>query len=65
MNTLLSAIYFAIPHLEWYDVRDFLVNEQQLASWLDCGLATLYGVAYMGFFLCAAWVMFRRKTLTV
>ncbi|MCU0782878.1 MAG: ABC transporter permease [Verrucomicrobia bacterium] len=65
MNTILSAIYFAIPHLEWYDVRDFLVNEQQLASWFDCGLATIYGAAYMGFFMCAAWVMFRRKTLTV
>ena len=65
VNTILSAIYFAIPHLEWYDVRDFVVHEQRLASWFDCGLAGLYGAAYMAFFLCAAWVVFRRKTLTV
>lgn len=65
VNTLLTAIYFAIPHLEWYDVRNFVVNGIKVAPWIDCGLATLYGLAYMGFFLCAAWVVFRRKTLTV
>jgi ABC-type transport system involved in multi-copper enzyme maturation permease subunit len=64
-STLLSALYFAIPHLEWYDVRDFIVYDQHLASWTDCGLATLYGAAYIVFFLCAAWAAFRRKTLTV
>jgi len=65
VNTILSAIYFAMPHLEWYDVRDFLVNDLHLASWTDCGLATLYGAAYMAFFLCAAGILFRRKALTV
>jgi Cu-processing system permease protein len=65
VSTILSVIYFMIPHLEWYDVRDFLVNDRHLASWIDCGLATLYGAAYMAFFMCAAWVVFRRKTLTV
>lgn len=65
VSSILSAIYFAIPHLEWYDVRDFLVNDLHLASWIDCGLATLYGAAYTVFFLGAAWLAFRRKTLTV
>jgi len=65
VSTILTVIYFAIPHLEWYDVRDFIVYDQHLASWADCGLATLYGAAYMIFFMCAAWVLFRRKTLTV
>jgi len=64
VNTILSAVYFAIPHLEWYDVRDFIVNDQRLASWFDCGLATLYGLTYMVLLMCAAWVVFRRKTLT-
>lgn len=65
VDTILSVIYFAIPHLEWYDVRDFVVYDRHLASVTDCGLATLYGAAYMAFFMCAAWVLFRRKTLTV
>jgi len=65
VSTILTVIYFVIPHLEWYDVRDFLVNDLHLASWVDCGLATLYGVACMGLLMCAAWVVFRRKTLTV
>lgn len=64
VDTILSVIYFAIPHLEWYDVRDFVVYDRHLASWLDCGLATLYGMAYMAFFMCGAWALFRRKTLT-
>jgi Cu-processing system permease protein len=65
INTLLTVIYFAIPHLEWYYVPDFLVNDQKLASWFDCGLASVYGAACAVFFMFAAWILFRRKTLSV
>jgi ABC-type transport system involved in multi-copper enzyme maturation permease subunit len=65
INTILSAIYFAIPHLEWFDIRDRLVNDVSPVAWMDCVLATLYALAYMAFFLFAGWVVFRRKTLTV
>jgi len=65
INTLLSVIYFAIPHLEWYDVRDLIVYGHSVVPWVDCALATLYAAAYTGFFLFAAWLVFRRKTLTV
>jgi Cu-processing system permease protein len=65
VSTLLTTIYFAIPHLEWFYVPDFLVNDQKLASWLDCGLASVYGAAYAVFFMFAAWMLFRRRTLSV
>ena len=65
INTLLSLLYFAIPHLEWYYVPEFLVNDQKLASWFDCGLATVYGAVYAIIFMFAGWLLFRRKTLTV
>jgi ABC-type transport system involved in multi-copper enzyme maturation permease subunit len=65
INTALSVIYFMIPHLEWYDVRDLIVYNQGIVPWLDCGLATLYAAAYVAFFLFAARMVFRRKTLTV
>ena len=33
--------------------------------WLACAAATLYGLLYSAFLLGAAWLVFRRKTLTV
>lgn len=65
VNTILSVVYFMIPHLEWYDVRDLIVYGHSVVPWLDCALATLYGGVYVCFFLFAAWLAFRRKTLTV
>jgi hypothetical protein len=34
-------------------------------AWTHCGLATLYDAAYAGLFLYLAWLLFRRKSLTV
>jgi ABC-type transport system involved in multi-copper enzyme maturation permease subunit len=63
LRSVVYAIYFLIPHLEWYDVRDFLIYDQGLIALTDCLLATLYGAAYAGFLLFATWVAFRRKAL--
>ncbi len=65
LRTLVYVIYFLIPHLEWYDVRDFLVYDQNLIPWWACGLATLYAVLYSSMLLFATWLVFRRKTLTL
>lgn len=65
LQTIIYVIYFLIPHLEWYDVRDLVIYDHGLVPWVDCGLATLYGAAYILFFLFAAWLAFRRKTLSV
>jgi len=65
-QTLLSLIYFALPHLEWYfNYRDLLLYGQPLVAWSAIGGATLYAAAYTGLFLVAAWLAFRRKTLTL
>ena len=61
---LLTLLYFSIPHLEWfYAVRERLIFDQDLIGWGDCALATAYAAAYAGLFLCAAWLVFRRKPL--
>lgn len=65
INTILSVIYFLIPHLEWFYLPDFLVNEQSIAPWTDCLVASLYGAAYAGMFLYATWLRFRRQMLSV
>jgi ABC-type transport system involved in multi-copper enzyme maturation permease subunit len=62
-RTLLYTVYFLIPHLEWYDVRDFVVYDWSLIGWWDCALATLYGAAYASMLLFATWLVFRRKAL--
>ena len=62
---LLSMLYFLIPHLEWfYGVRERLVFEMSPLAWSDCLLITAYAAAYVGVFLMATWLVFRRKILT-
>lgn len=58
------AAYFMMPHLEWFDVRDFVIYDWSPAPWLDCFLATLYAAGYATLFLFATWLAFRRKPLT-
>ncbi len=65
LRTIVYVLYFSIPHLEWYDVRDFLVNDRPLPGLVDCGLATLYAAAYTGMLLFATWLVFRRKPLNL
>lgn len=63
VSTIIYTIYFMIPHLEWFDLREMVVHERQLVPWAACGWATLYAAAYTGFFLLATWTCFRRKAL--
>ena len=65
LRTVAYAIYFLIPHLEWYDVREMIVYDQGGLAWLDCGLATVYGAVYAALLLFATWLVFRRKPLNV
>jgi ABC-type transport system involved in multi-copper enzyme maturation permease subunit len=65
LRTLVYAIYFLIPHLEWYDVRDFVIYDQGTIAWVDCFLATLYAAVYVALLLFATWLVFRRKPLSL
>lgn len=61
--TLLIVIYYVIPHLEFYDVRNLVIHNWGLIPWWVVGLATAYAAAYSALFLTAAWLVFRRKSL--
>jgi ABC-type transport system involved in multi-copper enzyme maturation permease subunit len=65
LRSLTYSLYFLIPHLEWYDVRDLVIYDWHLIGWLDCALVTLYGAAYMAVLLFGAWLVFRRKALNL
>jgi ABC-type transport system involved in multi-copper enzyme maturation permease subunit len=65
VRSIIYTIYFLIPHLEWFDIRDFITYNWQLVPWMDCVLVTLYAAAYSMLFLFLSWLAFRRKALTV
>lgn len=65
VQSILYAGYFLIPHLEWFDIRDRVIYDHAPIAFADCGLATLYAIAYTGMLLFLAWWGFRRKTLTL
>jgi Cu-processing system permease protein len=64
LRSLTYSVYFIIPHLEWYDIRDLIVYNQPLVPWSACLLATVYAAVYVALFLFATWLVFRRKALT-
>lgn len=63
LRTIVYVFYFMIPHLEWYDLREFLVNDRTLPGLGVCSLATLYATLYAGMLLFATWLVFKRKPL--
>jgi Cu-processing system permease protein len=61
--SILSAVYFAIPHLEFYDTQNLIIHDWPPIEWLYIGGATVYAMAYSACFLLAACLVFRRKAL--
>ena len=64
ISSITYAVYFLIPHLEFFDLRERIVHNWGGRPWGPVVLATGYGFAYMGVFLLGAWLAFRRKPLS-
>jgi Cu-processing system permease protein len=64
-GAIVYVIYYLIPHLEWYDVRDLVVHDWGMINWLVCLGATIYGLLYSALLLAATWLAFRHRSLTV
>ena len=62
-QTIGLAVYYLMPHLEFYDLRDLIIHDWPLVNWGVAGFAALYGVVYAGLFLSLACLLFRRKPL--
>lgn len=60
---LLYGIYFMIPHLEFYDVRDLIIHRWPLIHWGTWLLALGYGAVYIVIFLAASCWIFKRKPI--
>ena len=63
MKSITYTIYYVIPHIEMYDVRNLVVNNKPMPGLKACGQATLYAGAYMSLFLFSTWFVFRRQRL--
>ena len=63
LRTVVYSLYFAIPHLELFDVRDLIIHNWPLIPWLYFSLALLYALGYMAVFLTGACLVFRRKAV--
>jgi len=63
-GAFLHALYYAIPHLEFFaDVRDLIIHNWPLVPWLPWSGALLYAALYTAVFLLCGWMLFRRKAL--
>ncbi len=62
-RSTLYALYFAIPHLEFFDMRKLIVHDWPLIPWGFVGEAVIYAAVYMAFFLTTACLVFRRKAV--
>lgn len=62
-GTFVTGLYYVIPHLELFDVRDLIVHDWPLIPWGFWLVALLYSAAYCALLLTASWLVFRRKVL--
>ncbi len=42
-RSVLYGLYYLIPHLELFDVRDLIIHDWPPIAWTVCGVAALYG----------------------
>jgi ABC-type transport system involved in multi-copper enzyme maturation permease subunit len=63
-RSIVYGIYFAVPHLEIpFEMRNLIIHDWPLIGWNFIGLDVLYLLGYMGVFLVAATLVFRRKAV--
>ena len=62
-QTFLQAVYFVIPHLELFDVRDLVIHNWPAIPAGIVALALLYAAFYTAFFLSLAAWRFRKLSL--
>lgn len=62
-GSILYVIYYIMPHLEFYDLRELIVHNIGSIPWWAVGVSTVYAIIYATLFQLLAWMTFRRKAL--
>lgn len=63
VRSVTYGVYYIIPHLEVFDVRDLIIHNWPAIAWKYYGIAAVYALVYSSIFLAFACVLFRRKAL--
>jgi ABC-type transport system involved in multi-copper enzyme maturation permease subunit len=63
LGSIIYAVYFVIPHLEFFDIRQFALFDRPIVPWIYWSQALVYAVLYAALLLVGAWLVFRRKAL--
>ena len=63
VQSIVFAIYYAIPHLELFDVRDLIIHGWPMIPWGPWLLAVVYGFFFAGLFLSLSCWVFQRKAI--
>jgi Cu-processing system permease protein len=63
-QTILLVLYYTMPHLDFYDLRDLITHSWGAVPWTAVALASLYALVYMALFLSGGMWSFRRKNLS-
>jgi membrane protease YdiL (CAAX protease family) len=61
--SIVTAVYFAVPHLEFFDMQKLLIHNWPAIAWPYVTGASLYAAGYTAFFLLATCLVFQRKAL--
>ncbi len=63
LQSILYGIYYLLPHLELFDLRDLIIHGWGLVRWPILGGAIAYALVYITLFLTAACLAFRRRAI--
>ena len=64
MQTVLTFVYYLMPHLEWFYLSDFVIYDFGQVPLRKIAEATVYAAVWTEILLLLAWLGFRRKNLT-
>ncbi|MBU1908432.1 MAG: ABC transporter permease [Verrucomicrobia bacterium] len=57
----LMVLYYALPHLELFDLRQRLIHDWGPVSWPDAAGIAVYGLVWAAILLILAWLAYRKK----
>lgn len=62
-RTLSLAVYYALPHFEFFDMRQRFIHDWSPLTWDLVLFLSAYALLYSSLFILAAWLGFRRRKL--